>query len=521
VTDIETTDRADQRARIRELERGAAPLDPGASERERLLAVTARYVERFLGELPERLAFETDREAAMRVRDVPIGDGPHALEDLLDLYDEAVAIPGLNPAAAGHLGYIPGGGIYTSALGDYVAAATNEYAGVSYASPGGVEMENQVLAWMAELVGYPESARGNLAAGGSVANFIAVHTAREATGLRARDVPDAVVYSTSHAHHCLEKALRVAGLGETISREVALDDRYRMRPDALAAAIAQDRANGLRPWMVMASAGTTDVGAIDPLNEIADVAEAEGLWFHVDAAYGGFFALVDSVRPLLSGMERTDSIVLDPHKTLFLPYGTGAVLVRDGAQLRDAHTYEANYMQDAVGEEGDSPADLSLELTKHFRGPRVWLPLLLHGVESFRSCLEEKIELTRYFQHEVERRGFEVGPDPDLTVALYRWVPEEGDANDFNRALTEYVHEDGRVFVSTTMIDGVFVLRAAVIVFRTHLEHIDLTLDILERGVAELEAHPARWRRDLPAGEAASYVLDAVPPAKASPGESI
>ncbi|MFV1988359.1 MAG: aspartate aminotransferase family protein [Gemmatimonadota bacterium] len=499
MTDPETLERTEWRARIRELERGAAPLDPGPAERGRLLDAAARYVERFLEELPERLAFETDRSASARVRDVQIGHGVHGMEELLNLYDEAVAMPGLNPAAPGHLGYIPGGGIYASSIGDYVAAATNEYAGVSYASPGGVEMENQVLAWMANLVGYPETARGSLTAGGSVANFVAVHAAREATGLRARDVPDAVVYSTSHAHHCLERALRVAGLAETISRRVPLDERYRMRPEALAAAIAEDRANGLRPWMIMASAGTTDVGAIDPLDAIADVAEAEDLWFHVDAAYGGFFALVDSIGPLLSGMERTDSIVLDPHKTLFLPYGTGAVLVRRGADLRNAHTYEANYMQDVVHDEADSPADLSLELTKHFRGPRVWFPLLLHGVEPFRRCLEEKIELTRYFHREVERRGFEVGPDPALTVAMYRWVPAEGDANDFNRALTEYVHDDGRVFISTTMIDDVFVLRAAVVVFRTHLEHIDLALQILEQGVAELEAHPERWRRDLPA----------------------
>ncbi|MDH3733235.1 MAG: pyridoxal-dependent decarboxylase [Gemmatimonadota bacterium] len=484
------------RDRIRELEARAAPLEPDGVERRRLLAATAEYVEGFLAGLPDRPAFESDRTTAAGIDEVGVGKRSLGIGEILGLYERAVATPALNAASAGHLAYIPGGGIYASALGDYVAAVTNEYAGVAYASPGGVAMENRVLDWMRDLVGYPDEARGNLAAGGSVANFIAVHTAREATALGARDVPDAVVYSTAHVHHCLAKALRVAGLGETVSRTVAFDDRYRMRPDALAEAIAADREAGLRPWLVLASAGTTDVGAIDPIDEIADVAEAEGLWFHVDAAYGGFFALVDSVRPKLAGMERTDSIVLDPHKTLFLPYGTGAVLVRNGDHLRNAHTYEANYMQDAVHEEGDSPADLSPELTKHFRGPRVWFPLLLHGVEPFAACLEEKIELTRYFHREVRARGFEVGPDPDLTVAMYRWVPGEGDANAFNRALARYVNEDGRVFVSTTMIDGTYVLRVAIVVFRTHLEHVDLTLQILERGVAELEAHPERWRTE-------------------------
>lgn len=487
------------RERIAVLQRRTAALEPGREERERLMAAVERYAQGFLDQLPGRKVFETDRRAAARVRDLGIPGAAHDIAELLQLYDEAVAIPGLAPAHAAHLGYIPGGGLYASSLADYVAGVTNEYAGVRFAGPGSVEMENLVLDWMADLVGYPRGMEGNLASGGSIANLIAIVTAREAAGITSREVPGAVVYSTSHAHHCIEKALRVVGMGGVVSRQVPLDGRYRMRPDALTAAIAGDRERGLRPWLVIGSAGTTDVGAIDPLNAIADIASKEGLWFHVDAAYGGFFALLDSCRPLLAGMERSDSIVLDPHKGLFLPYGTGAVLVRDGRLLRAAHAYHANYMQDAVVEElteRGSPADLSPELTKHFRGLRVWLPLLLHGVDPFRACLEEKIELTRYFQAEVAHRGFEVGPDPELTVAMYRWVPESGDANDFNRALVDYIHRDGRVFVSSTLVDGVFVLRAAILVFRTHLEEIDLTLDVLEEGVRELEAHPERWRGD-------------------------
>ena len=496
-------ERSDPRARIERLEARAAPLDPDAAERDRLMEATHAYARRFLEELPGRLTYGADKRAAPLVRSLEIGEGTHDIEELLDRYDESVARPGIAPAHGGHLGYIPGGGLYASALADYVAAVTNEYAGVRFAGPGSVEMENQVLDWMARLVGYPEGAEGNLASGGSIANLIAIVAAREAAELRARDVPDAVVYATSHAHHCLAKALRVVGLGETRTHEIPLDDRYRMRADALAAAISEDRAAGLRPWLIIASAGTTDVGAIDPLGQIADIAEADGVWLHVDAAYGGFFALLDTCRPAFEGMERSDSIVLDPHKGLFLPYGVGAVLVRDGEWLRRAHAYHANYMQDAVGEEFErSPADLSPELTKHFRGLRVWLPLLLHGLEPFRACLEEKLELAAYFHSEIAARGFEVGPTPELSVATYRWVPESGDANDFNRALIEHVHRDGRVFLSSTMIDGRFILRIAVLAFRTHLDTIDLTLRILEKGVEELEAHPERWRRDVEATRA-------------------
>lgn len=482
------------RARALELESAARPLEPDASEREVIRDAVVEYVERFLHELPERLTYDADKRPAKRLRDLPIGaeagTAPPSIETLLRFVDECVVRPGILPSSGGHLGYIPGGGLYTSALGDYIAAVTNEYAGIRFAGPGSVEMENLVLDWMAELVGYPEGSGGNLASGGSIANLIAVVTARDAHGLEAKDFSRAVVYLTSHAHHCFDKALRIAGLGECVRRIVPLDDRYRMIPAELDRVVREDREAGLRPWLVMASAGTTDVGAIDPLSELGPIARAHGLWFHVDAAYGGFFALVEECRPRLAGMELSDTIVLDPHKGLFLPYGSGAVLGRDKTAMARAHAYHAHYMQDTVAEESreiGSPAELSPELTKHFRGLRVWLPLLLHGVAPFSACLEEKLYLARYFHGAVRRLGFEVGPEPELSVVTYRWVPEEGEANAFNEALIEEIHRDGRVFISSTLLDGTFVLRLAPLAFRTHLDTIDLTLDILREKVRKLE----------------------------------
>ena len=357
-------------------------------------------------------------------------------------------------------------------------------------------MEDLVLDWMAKLVGFPAGADGNLASGGSIASLIAVVTAREAAGLRGRDYERAVVYASPHAHHCLHKAIRVAGMGEAVRRDVAVDGHLRLRSESLAELVAEDRARGLRPWLVLGSAGTADTGAIDPLARIADIAEREGLWFHVDAAYGGFFALLDEFRPALAGMERADSLVLDPHKGMFLPYGTGAVLIRDGEALQDAHAYYASYLQDTVEAEwvGRSPAAVSPELTKHFRALRVWLPLLLHGEAPFRACLREKVELARYFHREVGALGFEVGPAPDLTVVTYRWVPKSGSANAFNQALAEETHRDGRVFLSSTTVDGKFLLRMAALAFRTHIETVDLALDVLREAVARLEAAPGAWR---------------------------
>ncbi|RMF26525.1 MAG: aminotransferase class V-fold PLP-dependent enzyme, partial [Bacteroidetes bacterium] len=349
--------------------------------------------------------------------------------------------------------------------------------------------------WMCRLVGYPQTALGNLASGGSIANLIAIVTARDAKEVVPREVERSVVYLTPQVHHCIHKALRIAGLGQAQVRQVPLDERFRMRPEALHQMVEEDRAAGHKPFLVVASAGTTDTGAIDPLNAIADVCEEHRLWFHVDAAYGGFFILTDHIqdpqgvtlREKFRGIERSDSLVIDPHKGLFLAYGVGAVLIKDLRAQMKSHFYRANYMQDTfdVNEELN-PADLSPELTKHFRGLRMWLPLQLFGIEPFKACLEEKIWLCRYFYEEVQKLGFEVGPYPELSVAIYRFVPPEGDANEFNRRLVEWIQRDGRIFISSTSIDGTVWLRAAILSFRTHLQQVDTLLQMLREGVGAL-----------------------------------
>ncbi len=491
-----------ERSRILALEAAARALDPDEAERDRLMRAAHGYAQLLLTELPKRPAYNHDKSAVAELRKLGVGGEPRPIEELIDRIDESVARPGLLPSHAGHLAYIPGGGIYASSLADYLAAITNEYAGVRFVGPGSVEMEDLILDWMAGVVGFPATADGNLASGGSIASLTAIVAAREAAGLRARDFERAVVYATPHIHQCLHKAIRVAGMGETVPRDVAVDEGFRLCPESLSELVAADRAQGLLPWLVLGSAGTADTGAIDPLDKIAGVAQHEGLWFHVDAAYGGFFALLDEFRPWLAGMERADSVVLDPHKSMFLPYGTGAVLVQNRDALQDAHAYYASYLQDTVESEGGgrSPAAVSPELTKHFRALRVWLPLLLHGEEPFRACLREKLELAKYFHHEIGKLGFDVGPEPDLTVVTFRWVPESGYANSFNQALVEETHRDGRVFMSSTTVDGKFMLRMAALAFRTHLDTIDLALEVLREAVGRLEAHPERWRPTLAVG---------------------
>ena len=228
-----------------------------------------------------------------------------------------------------------------------MAAVMDEYAGEFASSPGAVRMEFQLLDWMAELVGYqPGTAKGVLASGGSIATLTCIVTAREAHGLSAQDYPRAVVYHTRFTHHCVAKSLHIAGLGGCVMREVPTDADFRMDPDALAELIRTDRAAGLEPWLVVSSAGTTDLGNVDELDRIGAVTREHGLWFHVDGAYGGFFILCDLVRQKFRGIELSDSVVMNPHKGLHTPFGLGAALIRDGEHLYRSHYYTADYLQD-------------------------------------------------------------------------------------------------------------------------------------------------------------------------------
>ncbi|MEO8448194.1 MAG: pyridoxal-dependent decarboxylase [Gemmatimonadota bacterium] len=481
-------DRATLLDRLAALERASRPLDPGTTRRRALRDPVLASAERFLRRIRDLKAFDETEDKGAALLESPVSETGLPIEEVIRIFEHDVVRPGLNPASPGHLAYVPGGGIYHSSLGDYLAAVTNKYAGIFFTGPGPVRMENQLTRWVADLVGYPAGAGGNLASGGSIANLTAIATARDAHGLKGADFHRVVVYLTDQAHHCVEKAVRIAGLGEAIVRRVAVDDRYRMRPDALADGIAADRASGLLPWLVIASAGTTDVGAVDPLDAIATVAERERCWFHVDAAYGGFFLLTDYGRKMLKGIERSDSVVLDPHKSLFLPYGTGLVLVKDARAMMATNHYFANYMQDSRREPSDvSPADVSPELTKHFRAVRMWLPLKLLGVAPFRAALEEKLLLARYFHAAVGELGFEVGPPPELSISTYRYVPPGAslaEANVINQRIVDAVRRDGRVFLSSTMLDGRFTLRMVALSFRTHRRTMDLALRVLRDAVA-------------------------------------
>ncbi len=471
-------------ARLDELEPHSRALEEGPDERRLLTERVIAFADKTLDELAERRIWSTEPGARDELLALGIPEEPGDFDRVMDLVEREIDGPGLQPAHGGHLGYIAGGGIYPAALGDYIAAVTNRYAGVRYAGPGAVHLENMLMRWLCKLVGYPAESLGTFTSGGSIATLVGIVAARDAKGVTAREVERSVIYVTGQTHHCVGKAIAIAGLAEAPLRAVPMDAGYRMDPVALENMIAADREAGLRPFLLVASAGTTDTGALDPLRPLAEIARREGLWYHVDAAYGGCFLLLDDMRPRFAGIEQADSVVIDPHKGLFLPYGSGAVLVRDPQHLKKSHATRGAYLQDVTDvEEEPSPADLSPELTRHFRGLRMWLPLQVHGLARYRAALEEKLLLAQLFHARVQELGFEVGPQPDLSVAMFRWpdARDGSDANAFNKKLLQAILDDGRVFLSSTTIDGVFWIRVAVLCFRSHRERIEAVLEVLAR----------------------------------------
>lgn len=329
---------------------------------------------------------------------------------------------------------------------------------------------------MATVCGLPKDAGGVLTPGGSLANLSAMVAARHA-GL-GEDLTGATLYVTEHTHHSVTKAARIAGLPAAAVRVVPTTGHLRMDVAAAAALLAQDRAAGHRPFLLVASAGTTDTGSIDPLRPLAELAEREGLWLHVDAAYGGLFALTDRGRARLHGLERADSVTLDPHKSLFLPYGTGALVVRDPGRLADAHSGSAQYLADLDSDlEVPDPAGLGVELSREVRGLRVWLPLHLHGVAAFRAALDEKLDLAyQAYETLAVDPALEVLGEPDLTVVAFRL--RDGD-DAANHAFLARINATERVFLSSTSVRGRVALRLCVLSHRSHAEHVDEAVQVI------------------------------------------
>jgi aromatic-L-amino-acid/L-tryptophan decarboxylase len=473
----------------------ALPLDPPADATDALLAAVVAHVRDRQASLPTSAVARLASGSRSAAPDgAGSGDGedlverlladrpgaPVPLEDALATFEQVLADSD-ELAAGGALSYIPGSGLLTAALGELLAASANRYTGLAASAPAAVALEAGVLSWLTELFAFPADGQAVLLSGGSMANLTALAAARErhAPGRPHR----AVVYVGDQAHASVRKAARLLGLLPEHVRVCPTRDGLRLDPEAVRVAVKQDRHDGLLPVAIVAAAGTTNTGAVDPLDALAEVARDTGTWLHVDGAYGGFFQLTDRGRRQLAGIERADSITLDPHKSLFLPYGTGALVVRDRAALAAAFAEEADYLRD-LDDAGPLPelAQLTPELTRDWRGVRLWLPLKLHGLAAFVEALDDKLDLARWAWEALEAiPGVTTRGAPDLSIVVFR-LPGDDAAQD--RALAR-INAEGTVRLSSTQLEGQVVLRLAVLSHRTRRHHV-------ERVVAEVAAIAAK-----------------------------
>ena len=463
------------------------PLELTAESLQSALDLATRFVREEIDSLQTQPSADTDGALELAQTFVePLPGAPRPLESILQRLRPAIR-KSFNTAGPGYLAFIPGGGIMSAAIADFIAASANRYVGVRPPAPALAQIEETAIGWLASIMGYPKTAGGILTSGGSLSTLSAIVAAREAK--LPDDFSRGTIYISEETHYCVPKAARIAGFRDWQVRKVAIDERRRVDPKALAHAIEMDVLKGLKPFMIIANVGTTNTGAIDEIPRLVSIGRSHSMWVHADAAYGGFFRLASSGPALMPEIEECDSITLDPHKGMFLPYGTGCLLVRDPQTLARAHSMDAEYLHDVRAQEQPNFSDLSPELSRDFRGLRIWLPLVLHGVDAFKDAIEEKLMLTRWAYDRLRTDSrFEVLGEPQLTVIAFR-LKGAGPASDtLNEDLQRRVNARGRVFLSSTKLDGRYVIRLCVLSFRTHLDRVRDAVEAIQAEADEVLA---------------------------------
>jgi glutamate/tyrosine decarboxylase-like PLP-dependent enzyme len=411
-----------------------------------------------------------------------VPEEPHDFEALLQRL-QADVFPFMSRLDhPGYFAFVPACGTFPAALGDFMAAALNPYVGAWMEAAGPSRLELVVLEWFKEWIGYPPEAAGVLVSGGSAANMTALACAREA--LLGPMTDTAVAYVSDQAHSSLARAARALGFRPDQLRVVPTDRQRRLRPEALDGAIAADLAAGRTPLFVAAAAGTTNTGAIDPLEQVAAVCRKHGVWLHVDGAYGGFAALTERGRAALRGIELADSVTLDPHKWLYQPFECGSLLVREGRLLRSAFEIEPDYLRDNAAHENAEVnfADRGLQLTRGARALKIWLSISFFGAAAFREAIDRCLDLAVLAEEHVRARPeLELVSPASLGIVCFRRRGPEGepeeDAARRNAALVAAYERTGRGLLSSTRLHGRYAIRLCVLNHTSGEEHVRAALD--------------------------------------------
>jgi aromatic-L-amino-acid decarboxylase len=381
-------------------------------------------------------------------------------------------------------------------IGEMMAAALNVNGMLWRSSPAVTELEERALGWLRQMLGLPEVFRGTIQDTASTSTLVAIAAAREAAGvavreegMAGRDLPRMRVYASEQVHSSIDKACITLGLGMQGLRKIPTDAEYRMDPAALAAAIAEDRAAGMLPFCVVATAGTTSTSSVDPIPAIAEVCAREGVWLHVDAAYGGAAAAVPELRWVLDGSERADSLVVNPHKWLFTPIDISVLYLRDPAVARRAFSLVPEYLVTPEGESVTNLMDYGPALGKRFRALKLWFVLRYFGAEGVAARIREHVRLAHELAAWVDAEPFweRMAPTP-LSLVVFRHRPaglSQDEADAHNERIMAAVNASGRMFISHTKLQGRVALRFAIGNIRTTHEHVRAAWEQLKRAAAD------------------------------------
>lgn len=460
-----------------------SPLDLDHATMQRMARQVADTVAHHLATLRDQpvIAHDVPDELRARVSGMP-AESPEAFDALLaTLRDEVLPYAAREPHP-GFMGYVPGCPSFPAILGDWLATGYNIFAGVWPVAEGPNALELAVLEWFRAWIGMPDGSGGLLTNGGSGATLTAIVAARHAVvGDDASRLPRLTLYTSDQAHSAVLRAAWIAGVPRDQVRVLPTDDAFRLDLDALGTAIAADRAAGLLPLAVVVSAGTTNTGAVDALDAVADLCAREQVWLHADAAYGGFAALTDRGRSLLAGLGRCDSVALDPHKWLFVPFECGCLLARDPRRLRDAFHIMPDYLRDvASGGARVNFADYGEQLTRQSRALKIWLGVRYFGLAAIRAEIDRAMDLAAHAESLVRRiPSLEIVSPAQLGVLCFRARGDDA----LNERVNVRVNADGRYLISSTRLRGALTLRLCVLGYRTTQADVEGLIDAVRDAV--------------------------------------
>jgi aromatic-L-amino-acid decarboxylase len=463
-------------------------LDPSPAEFQRMGRAALEAMTNYLSSIRDRPLYPRTNANEIRTRlESSLPNEPSEFERLLETFTEAILPLSRHNAHPRMFGYVQSPGIAIASIADFLASTLNANLTAWRSAPAAVELERLTINWIKEIVGFDQSAAGLFVSGGSMANMAALAVARQVkTANRGAAMR---IYCSHETHHSIEKAALLLGIGRENVRKISVDAQFKIRLDELVAKVEEDAAAGHQPFCIVGNAGTVMTGAIDSLGQLADIARRFKLWLHIDGAYGGFAILAGSARPLFAGMDKADSISLDPHKWLYLPVDCGCVLYRDAEAARATFAHDAEYTR-VIGEEADEAFafwDYGPELSRRFRALKVWMVLKGVGLRALGEAIEKNILCARHFEKLVNQsEDFEMLAPVGLSIFCFRYAPKNKKMTDveldrLNEKLLTGLQRDGSSYLSNAQIGGRFALRGCVLNYRTTSEDMEILLNDLRR----------------------------------------